>query len=91
MSWHSDAEAAAYGPRGGDITIGSASFGTGREFILRRTADHADRVAYTLGAGDVLLMLGSTQAHWQHAVPARAGVEGARVNLTFRWHKEDGE
>lgn len=83
MGWHADAEAHAYGDSA-RIAVGSASFGAARDFVLRRAADHADRLAFRLGGGDVLLMLGSTQAHWQHAVPARAGVQGARVNLTFR-------
>lgn len=88
MAWHADAEGAAYGPRGSDIVIGSASFGTARDFVLRRNADHGDRVTYSLACGDVLIMAGATQAHWQHAVPARAAAGGPRVNLTFRWHKE---
>ena len=83
MGWHADAERAAYGDAR-DMCVGSASFGEAREFFLRRAADPSDRLLFRLGAGDVLLMLGATQAHWQHAVPARAGVAGARVNLTFR-------
>ncbi|KAF2799366.1 DNA repair family protein [Melanomma pulvis-pyrius CBS 109.77] len=41
-----------------------------------------------LGSGDMVLMRGSTQKNWLHAVPKRAGVANAvgqgRINITFR-------
>jgi alkylated DNA repair dioxygenase AlkB len=37
-----------------------------------------------LGDGDLLLMWPPTQRGWQHALPARLGVKGERLNLTFR-------
>ena len=39
---------------------------------------------FSLGGGSMLLMRGSLQKHWQHSVPKRKGVEGGRINLTFR-------
>ena len=80
MAWHSDNEP-LYGPA---PTIGSVSLGATRDFVLRRNADHADKVSFALAHGDVLVMRGSTQLHWTHAVPKRLTVPGARVNLTFR-------
>jgi alkylated DNA repair dioxygenase AlkB len=35
---------------------GSASFGTPRDFVLRRNSDHSDKLTFRLGAGDVLVM-----------------------------------
>ena len=90
MAWHADGDA-LYGPP--PNTIASASFGAGRAFQLRPTpagvadgspAIPASRIELTLGGGDVLLMQGTTQRDWQHAVPPRARVGGVRVNLTFR-------
>ncbi|CAL8467660.1 g7198 [Coccomyxa elongata] len=81
MSFHSDNEP-LYG--GGVCTIGSASFGSARDFILRRNADHNDKLSYPLGCGDVLVMKGTLQQHWMHSVPRRKQVSGGRISLTFR-------
>lgn len=64
--------------------IGSASFGVPRDFILRRNADRSQKVPFHLGPGDLLVMGGTCQHTWQHSVPPRRRVEGARINLTFR-------
>ena len=48
------------------------------------------KVRYSLGKGDVLLMLGQTQSRFQHSVPARANARGERINLTFRWNCQVG-
>lgn len=40
----------------GAHVAGSASFGTPRDFILRRNSDHSDKIAFELGSGDVLIM-----------------------------------
>jgi alkylated DNA repair dioxygenase AlkB len=37
-----------------------------------------------LPSGSLLLMSGTTQRYWQHALPKRGRVQDARVNLTFR-------
>ncbi|RMZ52169.1 hypothetical protein APUTEX25_001559, partial [Auxenochlorella protothecoides] len=80
MSWHSDNEPLY----GSEPTIASVSFGAARDFILRSNEDHACKRTYSLGQGTLLVMGGSTQDHWMHAVPPRARVEEPRINLTFR-------
>ncbi len=60
------------------------SFGAERAFQLRSKRDHAQKLEFTLGAGAVLIMAGSSQATWEHSVPARAKAPGERINLTFR-------
>jgi len=80
LGWHSDNEKEF----GENPTIASVTFGATREFYLRRNVDHAYKLAYFLGNGDMLIMKGSTQKHYMHAVPKRANVEGIRINLTFR-------
>lgn len=52
--------------------------------MLRRNADHSEKLGMRLGGGDVLLMEGSLQQHWMHAVPKRSRPLGGRINLTFR-------
>ncbi|KAK9806694.1 hypothetical protein WJX73_009610 [Symbiochloris irregularis] len=80
LSWHSDNEA-LYGD---EPVIGSVSLGAARSFMLRRNSDHKDKRHFLVGAGDVLVMSGTTQQHWMHSVPKRARVAEARINLTFR-------
>ena len=70
--------------------IASLSFGAARDFQLRETGGRQRRVALQLSAGDVLVMAGSLQRHWQHCVPKRARAQGPRVSLTFRRVVERG-
>ena len=44
----------------------SVSLGAPREFLLRGNGDSGDKYCFRLGAGDVLVMRGSTQLHWMH-------------------------
>lgn len=80
LSWHSDNEPVY----GSTPTIGSASFGASRDFLLRKNADRSQRYSAALGCGDVLVMSGNCQRDWQHAVPKRAACSQQRINLTFR-------
>lgn len=80
MGWHSDDEREL----GDEPVIASLSLGQARRFLLRRRDDHASRVEYLLGYGDLLVMAGSTQRHCQHALPKSARAQAERINLTFR-------
>lgn len=64
--------------------IVSVSFGAARDFQLREIAGARRRVTVLLSPGDVLIMRGTTQRHWQHGVPQRAKTTSPRVSLTFR-------
>ncbi len=79
LGWHSDNEKLF----GKNPTIASVSFGAKRDFVLRRNADHAHKLVYPLGHGDILIMRGSTQQDWMHSLPKRAS-SGPRINMTFR-------
>lgn len=81
MGWHSDDEA-ELGPQ---PVIASLSLGAARRFLLRRRDQHAAKAEFLLADGDLLVMAGSTQAHYQHALPKSSRVHGERINLTFRW------
>ncbi|WP_313218518.1 alpha-ketoglutarate-dependent dioxygenase AlkB [Stenotrophomonas sp.] len=81
MGWHSDNEA-ELGPA---PLIASLSLGAERRFLLRRRDDHARKAEVTLGHGDLLLMGGQTQRHYQHALPKTARPLAERITLTFRW------
>ena len=63
--------------------VPSVSLGATRRFVLRHNRTR-ERVSYDLIHGSLLLMAGTTQHHWQHAVPKTEDPVGVRVNLTFR-------
>jgi len=81
MGWHSDDEP-ELGPA---PVIASLSLGAARRFLLRRRDEPARKAEFLLGHGDLLLMAGSTQRFYQHALPKMARAQGDRINLTFRW------
>jgi alkylated DNA repair dioxygenase AlkB len=79
MGYHSDDEP-ELGPR---PTIASVSLGAARRFLIRRVAT-GERWTLDLGAGDLLIMAGESQADYRHAVPKTTRPVGPRMNLTFR-------
>ena len=80
MGWHSDDEAEL----GAEPVIASLSFGATRCFRLRSRATRAAALSLELAHGSLLVMAGATQRLYQHALPRRARVTRARINLTFR-------
>ncbi len=80
MGWHSDDEP-ELGP---EPLIASLSLGAVRRFVLRRRGDPGRRLALELEPGSLLLMGGTTQRHWKHALPRTTRPVGERINLTFR-------
>lgn len=80
MGWHSDDEP-ALGPA---PVIGSVSLGATRRFCLRHRRRKHLKLDLSLAHGSLLLMAGSTQRHWVHAVPKTSRPVGERINLTFR-------
>lgn len=65
-----------------DSPIAGVSLGAPRRFVLRHDAT-GETHELTLGHGSLLVMRGTTQRFWKHAVPPQRGA-GPRVNLTFR-------
>lgn len=64
-------------------TIASLSLGARRRFVLSRKGRRKER-NLRLGHGSLLVMGGSLQHTWYHAVPKDRGCEQERLNLTFR-------
>lgn len=81
MSWHSDDEP-ELGP---NPAIASLNFGATRRFRFRRIDDKRQSIAIDLTDASLLLMAGSLQHHWQHALPKTKKPIGSRINLTFRY------
>ena len=80
VAWHGDTLG-----RGAttDTIVAIVSFGSARALLLRPRAG-GRRLRYALGHGDLLVMGGSCQRTWEHAVPKSAGVAGPRVSVQFR-------
>jgi alkylated DNA repair dioxygenase AlkB len=74
-----------------EALVASVSLGAPRRFLLRRTggaerateSSHQRSVALSLGAGDLLVMGGTCQRTYQHAVPKVAHAE-PRLVVMFR-------
>lgn len=80
MGWHSDDEK-ELGP---EPTIASLSLGGTRHFKLKHRTEKDKKLSLALQSGDLLLMEGSMQRYWLHAIPKTNKPCGPRINLTFR-------
>ncbi|GGE06054.1 alpha-ketoglutarate-dependent dioxygenase AlkB family protein [Psychroflexus salis] len=78
--WHADDEKEL----GKFPQIASVSFGVTRKFKMRRKDHHKEKFELNLSHGSLLLMLGKTQAFWQHQIPKTKKEINERINLTFR-------
>lgn len=63
--------------------IASLSLGDERLFRLHHKK-RKETLDIGLGHGDLLVMAGSLQHHWQHSIPKTRQHKKARINLTFR-------
>jgi alkylated DNA repair dioxygenase AlkB len=82
MGYHADAEP-ELGP---DPAVATLSLGGRRRFLLRRHGKHAGApLALWLEPGSLLVMGGTCQRHYRHAIPRDAAPEvRERISLTFR-------
>lgn len=79
MGWHSDAEKDL--KKNG--AIASLSLGAERKFAFKHKKTK-ETVSVLLEHGSLLVMKGTTQAHWLHRLPPTKLVKKPRINLTFR-------
>jgi alkylated DNA repair dioxygenase AlkB len=93
VAWHGDTIG-----RGSteDTMVAIVSLGTARPLLLRPRAgadtgtgagsnDANDgTLRYSLGHGDLIVMGGSCQRTWEHAVPKSARATGPRISIQFR-------
>ena len=68
--------------------VATVSVGASRRFLMRPTGGGRS-LAFNLGLGDLLVMGGSCQRTWQHAIPkSRALGDQERIAIMFRPHWE---
>jgi len=80
VAWHGDTIG-----RGSteDTVVAIVSLGTPRALLLR-PRDGGPALRHDLGHGDLLVMGGSCQRTWEHAVPKSARPTGPRISVQFR-------
>jgi alkylated DNA repair dioxygenase AlkB len=66
-----------------EAVVAIVSLGGRRRFLLRPTGGGRS-VRFDVGAGDLLVMGGSCQRTWEHAVLKTARPVGPRISVQFR-------
>jgi alkylated DNA repair dioxygenase AlkB len=82
VAWHGD-RIARESPR--DTMVAIVSLGATRPFALRPKSG-GPGLRLQVGHGDLLVMGGSCQRTWLHAIPKTAHALGARISIQFRPH-----
>ena len=92
VAWHGDTIG-----RGSteDTMVAILSLGAARPLLLRprpgisigtSASGTSGTLRYNLGHGDLIVMGGSCQRTWEHAIPKSAQSTGARISVQFRPH-----
>ena len=79
VAWHGDTIGRG---RHQDTLVAIVSFGDPRRLALRPRGG-GESIGFTMGHGDLLVMGGSCQRTWEHAVPKVAHA-GPRISVQFR-------
>jgi alkylated DNA repair dioxygenase AlkB len=77
VAWHRD-----HMPKDRPTLVAILTLGSPRRFLLRPFGGGHSR-AFQLGWGDLLVMGGMCQAHWEHSVPKQKSA-GPRISCVFR-------
>ena len=80
VAWHGDRIGRA---RSADTMVAVLSLGATRRLMLRPRGGGAS-LAFNLGHGDLIVMGGSCQRTWEHAIPKTAQPVGGRISVQFR-------
>jgi len=72
--------------RGGleDTMVAIVSLGEARPLLLRSRSGTGGTLRYVVGHGDLIVMGGSCQRTWEHAVPKTAKPVGPRISVQYR-------
>jgi alkylated DNA repair dioxygenase AlkB len=80
VAWHGDTHGRSSRE---DTMVAIVSFGSPRNLMLRPRAG-GESLRFPLGHGDLIVMGGSCQRTWEHAIPKTAKPVGPRVSVQFR-------
>jgi len=81
VAWHGDRIGRG---KDEDTMVAIISVGAPRALLLRPRFGSGDTLRYELGHGDLIVMGGSCQRTWDHAVPKTARPSGPRISIQFR-------
>lgn len=82
VAWHGDTIGRGSSQ---DTMVAIISVGAPRALLLRPRGGGAGRtIRHVLGHGDLLVMGGSCQRTWEHAIPKTAKPVGPRISIQFR-------
>jgi alkylated DNA repair dioxygenase AlkB len=80
VAWHADRELRHLD----DTLVAILTLGAARPFLLRPTGGGRS-IDVRPASGDILVMGGAAQAHFEHAVPKTASCAGPRISASIRW------
>jgi alkylated DNA repair dioxygenase AlkB len=80
VAWHGDTIGRG---KHTDTMVAIVSFGDPRRLMLRPRGGGSDSISFEMGHGDLVVMGGSCQRTWEHAVPKVAHA-GPRISVQFR-------
>ncbi|HEX5535288.1 MAG TPA: alpha-ketoglutarate-dependent dioxygenase AlkB [Actinomycetales bacterium] len=81
VAWHGDRIGRS---RTEDTMVAILSLGSPRTLALRQRGGGGETLRYQLGHGDLVVMGGSCQRTWEHAIPKTARAVGPRISVQFR-------
>ncbi|WP_213000811.1 alpha-ketoglutarate-dependent dioxygenase AlkB [Winogradskya consettensis] len=81
VAWHGDTLGRSARE---DTMVAIVSFGSPRNLMLRPRAGQAETLRFPQGHGDLIVMGGTCQRTWEHAIPKTARPVGPRVSVQFR-------
>ena len=80
VAWHGDTIGRS---KTEDTMVAIVSLGSPRSFLLRPRGGGAT-IRHQLGHGDLLVMGGTCQRTWEHAIPKTSRSVGPRISVQFR-------
>ena len=80
VAWHGDTS----GRQVPETVVAILSLGNPRALLLRPRSGPGPTLRYRIGHGDLLVMGGTCQRTWRHAVPKTARAAGPRISVQFR-------
>ncbi|HEX6470544.1 MAG TPA: alpha-ketoglutarate-dependent dioxygenase AlkB [Streptosporangiaceae bacterium] len=81
VAWHGDTIGRG---KKEDTMVAILAVGTPRALLLRPRGGGGPTLRHQLGHGDLLVMGGSCQRTWEHAIPKTARGVGPRISIQFR-------
>ncbi|GGL05573.1 alkylated DNA repair protein [Sphaerisporangium melleum] len=81
VAWHGDRTGRGNSE---DTMVAIVSVGTPRSLLLRPNGGGGPTLRHDLGHGDLIVMGGSCQRTWEHAIPKTSRPTGPRISIQFR-------